>query len=214
MDASRQDDFLTKGRRSQKQRTRDALIDAATTLARSGHQLAITEVAEAAGVSNATAYRYFPNPQSLWAEVAVQQGVSAGLLRFLEDLPDDPGARLDTVIRNVATYQFADEALWRGLLRATLDRWFSQQDVAAGEQVPVRGTNRKDLANEALAPLRGRLTPEALDRLTMAVMLVFGLEAMITTRDACGLDPERATDLMSWAARALLRTALAEADAP
>jgi len=32
------------------------------------------------------------------------------------------------------------------------------------------------------------LPPDALERLTMALTLVFGLEAMITTRDVCGLE--------------------------
>jgi hypothetical protein len=45
-------------------------------------------------------------------------------------------------------------------------------------------------------------------------MLVHGLEALLTTRDLCGLDPEEATEVMRWAAQALLHTAISEADNP
>jgi len=37
------------------------------------------------------------------------------------------------------------------------------------------------------------------------------VDALLATRDSCGLAPGAATDVMSWAARALIRSALAEA---
>ena len=210
MSLSRQEDFLTKGRQNQKHRTREALLDAAMELARHGHSPSIAEVAEAARVSVATAYRYFPNPQSLWADMATRTGIP-GYPNFLEDLPDDPEAAIDMVVREVARFQLADEALWRGVLRATLDRWFNQLDLPEDERVPVRGITRLEMARRALEPLRKTLPRKQFERLTHAVVLVFGLEPMITTRDTCGLSPEDATDLMRWAARALVRAALADA---
>jgi hypothetical protein len=89
-----------------------------------------------------------------------------------------------------------------------------QVDVAEDERVPVRGPSRLEGTRAALAPLEGVLPPERLDRLTMAVTLVWGADALVVTRDTCGLAPDDATDLMSWAARSLIRAALAEADAP
>jgi AcrR family transcriptional regulator len=209
MSLSRQEGFLTKGRQNQKHRTREALLDAALELARHGQSPSIAEVAEAAKVSVATAYRYFPNPQSLWADMATRTGVP-GYPNFLEELPADPEAAIDLVVREVAGFQLADEALWRGVLRASLDRWFNQLDVPEEERVPVRGITRLEMARRALEPLRDSLPPKRFERLTNAVVLVFGLESMVTTRDTCGLDPEQATELMRWAARALVRAALAE----
>ena len=209
MSLSRQEDFLTTGRKNQKHRTRDALLDAAMELARTGHSPSIAEVAEAAKVSVATAYRYFPNPQSLWADMATRTGIP-GYPDFLEHLPDDAEAAIDLVAREVAGFQLADEALWRGVLRATLDRWFSQLDVPEDERVPVRGITRLEMARRALEPLRETLPRKRFERLINAVVLVFGLEPMITTRDTCGLSAEDATEVMRWAARALVRAALAE----
>ncbi|MFI6165797.1 TetR/AcrR family transcriptional regulator [Nocardia sp. NPDC051052] len=215
MTFSRRDEILNSGRAAnQKMRTREALIGAALELARNGHSPSIAEVAEAAKVSTATAYRYFPNPQSLWSDMATRQaGTTGGFPDFLDDLPEDVEDRIERVVRECCAFQFADEVVWRGVLRATLDRWFSQVDVAEAERVPVRGVTRLEMARVALAPLRDTLSAERLERLVNAVVLVFGVEALVSTRDTCGLDPEAATDTMSWAARALVRAAIAEAGA-
>jgi AcrR family transcriptional regulator len=211
MSLSRQEDFLTKGRQNQKHRTREALLDAAVDLARNGHSPTIAEVAEAAKVSVATAYRYFPNPQSLWADMATRTRIP-GYPDFVDRLPDNAEAAIDIVVREVARFQFADEALWRGVLRATLDRWFSQVDVPEQERVPVRGITRLDMARRALEPLRDTLPPKLFDRLTNAMVMVFGLEALVTTRDTCGLSPDDATEVMRWAAQALIRAALTDTE--
>ncbi|MCM6776386.1 TetR family transcriptional regulator [Nocardia sp. CDC159] len=213
MSVARRDEFLTSGRQNQKQRTREALINAAIALLRDGRSPSIAEVAEAARVSPATAYRYFPNPQSLYSDVAIrEQAFREKFDPAALHLSDDPLDRLETVIRSVARTQFADEALWRASLRAILDRWFEQAAKAEPERVPVRGTTRLRLVRRALAPLSDRLAPAELDRLVNAVVLVCGVEAMVTTRDVTGLEPEAATEVMVWAARSLVRAALDEAD--
>ena len=207
---SRQGEILTTGRQNQKQRTRDALLDSATRLARAGQSPSIAEVAKDARVSTATAYRYYPNPESLWTDVA-----RAGLLPLediLVDLPTDTEQRIDTVIRRVAASQFADEALWRTMVRASLDRWFAQTDAPADERMPVRSDIRLEATRTALSPLEQALPQALLHRLTMALMLVWGAEAMVVTRDACGLSSEDAAEVMSWAGRALVRAALTELD--
>ncbi len=209
MSFSRQEEFLTKGRSRQKQRTREALLDAAKALVRAGRSPSITEVADAANVSTATAYRYFPNPQSLWADLGIWLVPPASLH---DGLPADAEDRIETVIRRTTRMQFADEALWREVLRATLERWAEQQKLPEDERVPVRGDTRLASTKVALEPLAEHLSPDRLDRLTSAVMLVYGLESMVVSRDALGLDEEAAADVMSWAARALIRAALAEAE--
>ena len=52
------------------------------------------------------------------------------------------------------------------------------------------------------------LPPELHRRLIMATMLVCGMEALVAARDACGLEPDEATEVMRWAAQALLQVAL------
>jgi AcrR family transcriptional regulator len=193
------------GRTNQKQRTRQALIDAAKALAENGRSLTIADVAEAAQVSTATAYRYFSNPNDLVLEAAVR---AAPVSKIMADLPADPADRIDEVVRRLAEFQFGDEALWRAMLRANLERWAQQAALEREERVPIRGRARMDMVQEALAPLAEKLAPELHRRLIMATMLVCGMEALVAARDACGLEPDEAIKVMRWAAQALVQVAL------
>jgi AcrR family transcriptional regulator len=135
-------------RTNQKQRTRQALVDAAKALAANGRPLTIADVAEAAQVSVATAYRYFSSPNDLVLEAATPR-----VPQIMADLPDDPADRIDEVVRRLAEIQFGDEALWRAILRADLERWAQQAVLDPEARVPTRGSNRLDIIQEALSPL-------------------------------------------------------------
>ena len=203
---------MPEGRSRQKLRTRRALIEAAGALIREGRAVTIAEAAETAEVSLATAYRYFSSPQELLQETQLLVGIPD----VTADLPADPAERLDTLIARVAELQFGDEAVWRALVRASLERWFTQHEHGQGHEhgepeVPTRNQTRLGHTRTALEPLVGTLPPDLHRRLTMAVTLVYGVEALIATRDACGLDPEEAQDVMRWAANALLEKAIREA---
>jgi len=191
-------------RENQKQRTRLALIDAAAAMAKEGRSFSVADVAEEAKVSTATAYRYFPNPQSLWAELAVLPSQTVDFHELVDKTGGDPGERIDVLVRFAADMQFGDEAPWRALVKASLERWFEQ---GGGVPHPVRGESRMVMTRKALEPLEGVLPPEVLRRLTMALMLVYGVEAMIVTRDACELEPDAATEVWRGAAPALGRAA-------
>src|SRR6202453_3109464 len=58
----------SKGRTNQKARTRRAIVAACVDLIRQGQPVTMPEVAKAAMVSEATAYRYFPDLASLLAK--------------------------------------------------------------------------------------------------------------------------------------------------
>jgi AcrR family transcriptional regulator len=196
---------LTKGRTKQKERTRVALLDAAADLASRGISPSIAQVADAANISHATAYRYFPNTQSLWTDVAVRRTTVEHLTA---DLPEDAADRVVVVVRRITGMQFSDEALWREALRATQDRWLAQHELDVAERVPVRGTNRIEALTIALAPLQETMDAAALERLTRALMFMCGLEALVVARDALDLDEEAALDVMCWSARSLIQTAI------
>ncbi|MEU1162443.1 helix-turn-helix domain-containing protein [Streptomyces sp. NPDC005921] len=194
------------GRRNQKLRTRRALLDAAAELLRAGHPVTIADAAEAARVSTATAYRYFSSPQELLRETRT-------LMRapdLTADLPADPAGRVDAIVSRVADMQLANEPAWRAMLNASLERSLKQGDDGPEDEFPVRSRNRLDLTRTALAPLTDTLPPAALRRLTMALTLVYGVESLVSTRDVCELEAAEAKEVMRWAARSLLDSALRE----
>jgi AcrR family transcriptional regulator len=198
-------------RSRQRARTHQAIVAAAAALLREGHQPTVAEAAAAAGVHRGTAYRYFPTPQALLTDAALTAGAPdpAEMYRGIPD--DDALALMDAGVRAVSEYMFREEALFRSIVRVTIDRWFAQQGSTDPDPPPVRQTRRFGPIDRALEPLRGKLSPRSLRRLRYALCLVYGAEALIVTRDVAGLEPQEATDIMGWAAKALITQALAEA---
>src|SRR3981081_682358 len=192
MVVSRQD-----GRLNQKRRTRRALIEAASNLVRGGQQPSVAEAAEAALVSKATAYRYFPTQHSLLLEVGFE-AVHPSAQSLLEGAPvDDPGARFETVLRAVHALMTSDEALFRTVLKVTQERWLESKDGAESDPV-VREGRRLEHIDAVIQPLRHTLDDEALAQLRCGLALVFGIEPIAILKDVCGLDSAEALTVLEW----------------
>jgi hypothetical protein len=63
---------------------------------------------------------------------------------------------------------------------------------------------------QAVEPLRSRLSAPELDRLVSALSVIIGFEAMIVLRDVRGLADDDAADLSVAMARALVDQAMAD----
>ncbi|MCL4221161.1 MAG: TetR/AcrR family transcriptional regulator [Phycisphaerales bacterium] len=194
------------GRTNQRRRTRKDLLSAATQLMKSGRTPTMDEVAEAAMVSRATAYRYFPSIEALLVEAPLDgQTPEPGAL-FQGDDSTDPVARVDKAEAALHEMVCRNEAPLRMMLAASLER--SAREGA--DDVPVRQNRRTALIEAALAPVRDRLSDEAYERLCLALATLFGIEAMVVFRDVLGVDEETARSVKSWAARTLVQAALDE----
>ena len=193
------------GRRNQKARTHAALVAAARELLSRGVTPTVEKTAAAASISRATAYRYFPNRHALM--VAAHPEVEATSL-LGSDPPLDPEVRLDRVVVGLADMFLAAEQSYRTMLRLSLE----PESSGRGELVLRKG-RRLLWIEDALEPLRDRLTSTELDRLIQAVSAVVGIEALVVLTDLAGLSRSRAIEVMRWSAASLLRSALAEAGA-
>lgn len=194
-------------RTNQRYRTRKDLIAAAGRLMKDGRKPTLDEVAEAALVSRATAYRYFPNIDALLVEASLDIAAPDGEALFAGDPSVDPEERIDRAEAAMHRMAFENEAAIRLILAAALTR------AAAGsadDAVPLRQNRRTPLIDAALAPARGRFGKAAYDRLRAALAMIFGAESMIVCRDVLQLDEKAAREVKSWAVRALVRAALEE----
>jgi AcrR family transcriptional regulator len=196
--------YERRGRTRQKARTRAALLDAARELLAEGRTPNVEEAAEAAGVSRATAYRYFPNQRALL--VATHPEIEATAL-LGEDAPADPHQRLDRTIGELIRLTIETEPELRTMLRLSLE-------PRPGEELLLRQGRAIGWIEQALAPLRGRLSRPALRRLVLAIRSACGIEALVWLTDVAGLSRQQAAELMRWSALALLSTALTEGDEP
>ena len=191
------------GRFNQKRRTRRAIVEAASNLVRAGRQPSVPEAAEAALVSKATAYRYFPTQHSLLLEVGFE-AVHPSAQSLLEGAPDgDAGARFETVLRAVHGYMTSDEALFRTLMKVTQERWLESRERAEQDPV-VREGRRLEHIDAVIQPLRDRLDGEALARLRCGLALVFGIEPIAILKDVCGLDSAEALMVLEWVGNTLI----------
>jgi AcrR family transcriptional regulator len=206
MDASRQErkerDFGNVRRR-----TRGAMIEAATLLVRGGASPSVTEVADAAGVSRATAYRYFPTQESLLAEVIVPD-LEAALAA--EALPEDLEGRFGAAFATIWNSNIEHEAAYRTMLRRGLERSPGASVEHEEEASSIRAGRRVRWLRNALAPARERMDEESFERLVAAMCLCVGIESLVVLSDVCGLEAGEAEEVARWAAFALLRTGLEE----
>jgi len=188
------------GRTRQKQRTRNALVDAARDLVAQGLSPTVEDVAAAASISRTTAYRYFPNQRALLA--AAHPETSAESL-LPPDAPDDPGERLNLVIQAFTRLIVDTEPQQRTMLRLSLEA-----DPTQPADLPLRQGRAIGWIEEALAPLRSRLNDAELRRLVLAIRSATGIEALVWLTDIAGLSRPEAIDLMRWSARAMHDSAL------
>ncbi len=186
------------------------MLDTAIRLMQSGGSPSVSEVAEAAEVSRATAYRYFPS-QAAMIQAAVDDALGPILDWTPADGEGDAEANVAALFRFAYRRMEAYEATHRAALLLALDQWQRRRAGTLGAEARVVRGNRRSLLKAATAPLEETIGRDAAERVTQAMSLVFGIEAIIILKDIWGLDAAAAEDVASWAARAMIRTALAEA---
>ena len=183
------------------------MLDTAVALMQKGQTPSISDVAEAAGVSRATAYRYFPSQASL-----VHAAVDAALGPILEwtstskDATERVQQLLDTSMPRILEF----EATFKAALKLSLEKWAERQAGTLGDEPLFKRGHRLDMLRKAVAPLNETVSPAKVERLAKALSLVYGLEVLLVLKDMWGLDFAEARDVSSWAARALVEATLKE----
>lgn len=191
--------YLKRGRVAQKQKTRQALLDAACYFIELGHTPSVTEAADQARISRATAYRYFSRPEALAQEAALvrltgeMDAIAARLSpgKDAEDAAAEAMARfLEMVMRN--------EALFRAYM--SLSAW--------GDGAAQLGGRRLEWLRSVFAPLAGAMPQYRFDRLMKALCVLAGIETVVVLRDICELSSEETEDTIRWMASSMVRTSL------
>ncbi len=212
MDVSRQSEAsavagreLEKGPRA---RTRRLMLETATRLMQAGATPSVSEVAEAAQVSRATAYRYFPSQAAL-VQAVVDEAL--GPILTWRSGSQDAERRVAALIDSAMPRIEAFEATFKAALKLSLDQWARRQAGTLGSEPTFARGHRKDLLTDAIAPLEDRLPPRAFDRLAQSLSLIFGVEMLVVLKDIWGLGSAETLSVAQWAAAAMVRAAMEEA---
>jgi AcrR family transcriptional regulator len=164
----------------------------------------LAEAADAAMVSRATAYRYFPSQEALLAEVPLSIDVPTVTSLFGGDAaPTDVEDRVALVHNTLYDHIREREVQVRLFLRNTLLRPLDPERT----DVPLRPAFRLELLDAALQPLERELDPDQLERLKTALSILIGTEAFTAMRDVVGLDHDQARARGEWAVRQMVRAA-------
>ncbi|WP_235455745.1 TetR/AcrR family transcriptional regulator [Streptomyces olivochromogenes] len=178
-----------------------AIVAAARELIGTGAEVTMPLIARAALVSEATAYRYFPDLPSLISEAL--SGVWPPPAQALA-----PVAESTDPVERIA---FACEFLLRGILvRQGAVRAVIAATITRPENAAARPGIRFGLIDYALQPLESTLggtDPEAFAQLKRDLAVVVSAEALFTLTDLCGLTPDEAVGSAIRTATTLTRAA-------
>src|SRR5215469_8144598 len=189
-----------QGRAAQKLRTRQALMDTAVELVKAGRRPSVSAVADQAGVSRATAYRYFPSRELMLSEAMIRAaaGTAADTQSSAGTTTADPVETAAAVTRQAGQFSLDHEERLRTALRLSLD-------PQSGYERPGR---RGRWIEEILAATGDRLDEPARARLSAALHLVLGIDPIIALTDIAGLDRAEALDVLEWVAATLVEAAI------
>jgi AcrR family transcriptional regulator len=195
----------SNGRANQKARTRRAILDACLDLIRRGQPVTMPEVAKAAMVSEATAYRYFPDLASLLSEALSEDWPTPAEALAPVEGSDDPVERVAFATRFLLQGVAERQAVVRSMIAATI----SQSDLSGRARPGIRF----GLIERALAPFLDAFeetNPGLLAQLRLDLAVVVSAEALFSLTDLCGLSIDDAIESAEKTARTLTAAAFSQ----
>ncbi len=190
-------------------RTRRLLMIQAMDLMKSGRLPTVPEVAQAAGVSRATAYRYFASRSRLITAVV---GEALGPVRSFEPQTHDGGERIRELFDRTFPRLTEFEPHLRAALLLSLDHQWRERAGLLDEE-PFRRGHRVGILERTAAPLKAQLGARGFDRLLKALSMVYGIEAYVVLKDIWRCPDAEVHAVSRWIVDALVARALEEAAA-
>jgi len=188
-------------------RTFKRLLAEAVALVRRGRIPSVAEVAQSAGVSRSTAYRYFPSRSKLVSAV-----IAEALAPVQRAVPQEGDAKQR--LHELVDRTYSRFAEYEPHMRAALQLALEHQSLeAAGllEEEPFRRGQRTEILATTIAPLKSKLKPAAYQRLLRALAVVYGIEPMVILKDICGASDRETEAVVRWMMDALVDSALRQA---
>lgn len=168
--------------------------------------VSVAEIATDAGVSRATAYRYFPSRSRLVSAVVEE---SLGPVRRFDSVRSDGRARLRDLFDQTFPRFKVFEPQLRAAMQLALEHWAMERAAVLAEE-PFRRGHRTQILHRAAHPLQEQLGAAGYDRLLRALSLVYGIEPYVVLKDMWGLKDREVEAVSRWVLDALIDAALTE----
>ncbi|AKJ42949.1 TetR/AcrR family transcriptional regulator [Pragia fontium] len=200
--SNEQQPVLTRARA----RTLNKLISTAMDMLEQGWFPSITELANAAGVSRATAYRYFPTQSVLVSSIVDE---SLGPIQEWAPQENTVGERISALLEFAYPQLEKHEGALRAALQVSLQQWADLRSQKLDKEKDqstlfVRG-NRKRLVELAAEPMKDKVASDDLERMKHAFSLIYGSEVFLVFKDIWNLDSDQIQDVVQWMGKAIVR---------
>ncbi|MGH6611390.1 MAG: TetR family transcriptional regulator [Burkholderiaceae bacterium] len=173
-------------------------------LAQDGRLVTVAEVAAAAGLGRATAYRYFASRGELIAAIVER---SLGPVRRFESDAADGRARLQQLFTETFPRFKEFDPHMRAALQLSLEHWALERSGQLAEK-PYRRGHRVAILTRAAAPLKSQLPASDYRRLMCALSIIYGIEPYVVLKDIWGCSNRDVDQIARWMANALVDAAL------
>jgi AcrR family transcriptional regulator len=160
--------------------------------------ITLEEIAEKAGISRATIYRYYSNVDLLTMEASLknyhktpEEFYEAVKAKSLEE-------RLLYIQKHYNYFAQENETVFRRYLSAVLVESFSSKEK-------LRGARRLKSLDKALQSFEKDLDKDDLEKLKNSASVLMGIAALVVCKDDCALDNKEANETLAWALEMILK---------
>lgn len=201
-------------RQAAKLRTQQRLLAAARQMTAAGEEVSVAKAAQRAGISTATAYRYYSDVPTLLSDAALDLRMDEGQDDFIVEFEKrtigvtDPLERLLIAQKQMAGFTAENETDYRLFMAKAQEQYV--RDAAKGRPV-ARGGRRLMMIEAALKSLKPQMSSSAYRDLVVAVMMLTGPEPYFVLTDYAGLKGEALHAVNAQALRDLYNAHMARA---
>nr|WP_282552614.1 TetR/AcrR family transcriptional regulator [Providencia stuartii] len=194
-----------------RKRTYILLVNTALALFEKGSMPSVSELAAEAGVSRATAYRYFPTQSDL---IAATVNASLGPILTWQPRSQKTEERIDELLSFALPRMFEHEGALRAALQVSLQQWAQGRSLAQDpkEKRLERG-NRKDILTMVTAPMKDEYPQEIIDKVIKAFSVIYGSEIFLVLKDIWKQDDAEVIEIAQRMAKAIINQATADKNA-
>ncbi|RNC91866.1 MAG: TetR/AcrR family transcriptional regulator [Allomuricauda sp.] len=192
-------EHLKSGRTEQKLNTRSKILTAAHRLLEQGKSLSMDNVATEAQLSRATVYRYYSSIESLSTELVLHLNLPNPEVLAQQFDDHEPTKALLGIQDTFLDFIINNEIASKKFLGAIL----SSSDVKL-----ERGQNRLNAIKHYFLSQDIPLNKEKREKLMHVTVLLMGIEAIIVSKDVCGLDNKQSKETLQWALQMVLKGCL------
>ena len=194
-----------------RKRTYNLLVNTALALFEKGDMPSISELAIEAGVSRATAYRYFPTQRDL---IAATVNASLGPILTWRPQSEKTEERIEELLTYALPRMFEHEGVLRAALQVSLQQWAQSRALTQDpKEKPLERGNRKNILAMVTAPMKDDYPQDVIDKVIKAFSVIYGSEIFLVLKDIWKQDDAEVIEIAQWMAKAIINQATADKNA-